>query len=176
MNRVRYQSAVSIDGFIAPEDGSLDWLEPYNADGADDMRAFMKEIGGAIIGRTTFVQGLAMGGVAIFGKTPTLIMSSRPVERALPETMMIASGEPDAALAKLRAAMKSGDIWLMGGGATAARYLDAGLIDTIELKTVPVALGKGRSLFSGASSRREFVCTSVRLGKLGTLSSVYERR
>lgn len=72
MRRVRYRSAVSIDGFIAPEDGSLDWLEPCNADGANEMRACMKEIGGAIIGRTTFDHGVALGGAAIFGKLGTV--------------------------------------------------------------------------------------------------------
>lgn len=175
MSRVRYQSAVSIDGFIAPKDGSLDWLEPYNADGADEMRAFMGEIGGAIVGRTTFDQGVAIGGVAIFGKTPTLIMTSRPVTQTLPKSMIVASGDPAAALARLRSKMKSGDVWLMGGGATAARFLDAGLIDTLELKTVPVVLGSGRPLFGGATATGVFACRSVHAGKLGTVSAVYEQ-
>lgn len=175
MSRVRYQSAISIDGFIAPEDGSLEWLEPYNADSADEMRAFMKEIGGAIVGRTTFDQGVAMGGAAIFGKTPTLIMSSRPITLKLSKTMIVASGDPAAGLARLKSMMKSGDIWLMGGGATAARFLDAGLIDTLELKTVPVVLGRGRPLFGGAIATGAFACRTVHAGKLGTVSAVYDR-
>lgn len=175
MSRVRYQSAVSIDGYIAPEDGSIEWLEPFNDVGADFMNEFMNEIGGTIVGRTTFDQAMAMGGAKMFGSQPTLVMTSRPPDDALPDNFILASGDPAAALARLKAKMKQGDIWLMGGGRTAALFLEAGLIDLLELTTVPVLLGSGRPLFSGRTPPRTFSLASSVAGKLGTVSSVYKR-
>ncbi|MGH8759243.1 MAG: hypothetical protein ACREVW_06975, partial [Burkholderiales bacterium] len=35
MTQLIYYVAVSLDGFVAPPDGSLDWLAPYNAGGED---------------------------------------------------------------------------------------------------------------------------------------------
>ncbi|MFZ5617438.1 MAG: dihydrofolate reductase family protein [Pseudomonadota bacterium] len=175
MTRVHYQGAISIDGFIAPEDGSVAWLEPYRADGAEAIGAFMKGIGGAIVGRATYDLAVSMGGAALFGRIPTLIMTSRPVEPAPPDTMIVAGGEPAAALAKLRSAMKSGDIWLMGGGITAASFLDAGLIDTINLIIIPILLGRGRPLLAGGPRSQAFRLSSTRAGKLGTVSTIYEK-
>jgi len=173
MSRVRYQLAVSIDGFIAPEDGSIDWLNPYGAVGMEVMGAFMKEIGGAVMGRATYDQAAAMGD-GMYGDMPTLVMTSRPISN-VQQNVIVEGGAPAAALEKLKSRMKKGDIWLMGGGATAAHFLGAGLIDMIELTTVPVVLGRGRPLFGGGAPPRTFRLRSSAAGKLGTVSTVYER-
>jgi dihydrofolate reductase len=142
MHLVRYQVAVSIDGFIAPKDGDADWLDPYGKVAGDFMATWMKQIGGVISGRTTYDQA---GGM--WGKTPALVMTSRPLAKA-PKSTVVAKDEA-AGLAQLRTRIPDGDIWLFGGGVTAGRFLRAGLIDLIEAAVVPVALGEGRPLFAG---------------------------
>ncbi|MFI7642918.1 dihydrofolate reductase family protein [Nonomuraea sp. NPDC049400] len=41
----------------------------------------------------------------------------------------------------------------MGGGATIASAIDAGLVDALTLRLAPVVLGSGTPLFTGAAPR-----------------------
>ena len=48
MHLLRYQVAVSLDGFIAPHDGAADWLNPYGKVAGEVMGPWMKQIGGIV--------------------------------------------------------------------------------------------------------------------------------
>jgi dihydrofolate reductase len=172
MPLVRYQVAVSLDGFIAPKDGSIDWLE--DSAGSSEFAAFIETIGGIVMGRASFELNLSFG--QWNWTQPTVVMSSRPFEKPLPEGVTACSGTPADALALLEPRMKGGDIWLFGGGRTAAQFLDAGLIDRIELAVVPTALGSGLPLFEGgASHARDFKILRAE-PKDGLVMLDYERR
>ncbi len=108
---VRYQVAVSIDGFIAPEDGGIEWLEGHA--GGDGFEAFLKTIGGIVMGRASFEQNLTFG--PWNWEQPTVVMSSRPFAEPLPKGVETCAGEPARALELLRARMTGGDVWLFGG-------------------------------------------------------------
>ncbi len=144
--RVRYQVAVSIDGFLAPEDGSIGWLE--GTAGEAELLEFLKTIGGIVMGRASFELSLSLG--PWDWRQPTTVMTSRPFADPLPEGVEAFNGEPSAALERLRSRMTGGDIWLFGGGVTAGRFLEAGLVDRLELAVVPVVLGRGMPLFGNA--------------------------
>src|SRR5262245_56950169 len=151
MHLVRYQVAVSIDGFIAPQDGSADWLNPYGKVAGAFMQTWMKQIGGVISGRATYDQA---GGM--WGSTPMLLMTSRPLPKA-PKSATVTTDEAEG-LSQLKSRISAtgesgGDIWLFGGGVTAGRFLKAGLIDLVELAVVPVVLAEGRPLFADGASQ-----------------------
>ena len=152
MPRVRYQVAVSLDGFIAPDDGSIDWLE--DSSGSSEFAAFIETVGGIVMGRASFELNLSFG--PWNWEQPTVVMTSRPFDKPLPEGVVSCNGTPQEALALLAPRMTGGDIWLFGGAKTAARFLAADLIDSIELAVVPTALGSGLPLFDGASHARRF--------------------
>lgn len=155
MHLVRYHVAVSLDGFIAPLDGGHDWLAPYGKVAMGFIGPWMKQIGGIIVGRATYDQSVGMGGW-MWGKTPALVMTSRPVAQG-PQTIRTHAGDPAEGLAALRACMAEQDldtdIWLFGGGVTAGLFLKHDLIDLVELAVVPVALGQGRPLFAGVETQ-----------------------
>lgn len=57
MTRTQYFTAVSIDGFIADQDNSLDWLFEADAgsdEGRDMFSPFFEEIGAFAMGATTY--------------------------------------------------------------------------------------------------------------------------
>jgi len=173
MHLVRYQVAVSIDGFIAPKDGSADWLNPYGKVAGEFMGPWMKQIGGVIVGRTSYDQS---GGM--MSKAPTLLMTSRPLAKAPKSVIATADAAEGLALLKSRVPAKSGagsDFWLFGGGVTAGHFLRAGLIDLVEAAVVPVVLGEGRPLFAGAPGEITLEHVSSQPLGLGCVLNTYRK-
>jgi dihydrofolate reductase len=165
---LRYQVAASLDGFIAPLDGSADWLSGY---GAGDYHRFIATIGGIIMGRRGYETELTMGDWA-YDQLPVMVMSRGEIEKLPPGVAL--GRDPAGALAALRARVAGGDIWLYGGGTIAGVFLDAGLIDRVEITTVPVVLGAGRSLFAGASHAHTLILRES--GALGSaVTSIYTK-
>ena len=177
MHLVRYHVAVSLDGFIAPPDGSADWLEPYGKVAVNFIGPWMKQIGGIITGRATYDQAIEMGGW-MYGQKPALVMTSRPIEKG-PQSIHAHNGDPVEGLAALRKRMSEQDldtdIWLYGGGVTAGLYLKRNLIDLVELAVVPVALGKGRPLFADVETQLTFEHASSQPIGMGCIVNSYRR-
>jgi dihydrofolate reductase len=178
MHLVRYHLAVSMDGFIAPKDGSTGWLDPYGKAAMGFIGPWMKQIGGIIVGRATYDQSAGMGGW-MWGETPALVMTSRPLPRKHPKTVE-AADDPVEGLKQLRARMppnkgNGGDIWLFGGGVTAGQFLKRNLIDMMELAVVPVALGEGRTLFSGVETQLTFEHAGAQSIGMGCVVNTYKR-
>ena len=136
--RLRYQVAVSLDGFIAGPDGEIDWIV---MDPAIDFDALFQEFDTAVMGRKTYeamaaqAGGGAMPGMEVVVFSRSLPPSSRPGVR-------IVNDDPGRVVAELK--QKPGrDIWLFGGGELFRSLLDAGLVDSVELAIMPVLLGSG---------------------------------
>lgn len=51
---VIYMFAMSLDGFIARQDGSFDWLDDYPADADFDFDSFLASVSGIVMGRGTY--------------------------------------------------------------------------------------------------------------------------
>ncbi len=148
-SRIRLYIAISLDGYIATPDGDVAWLEPFHA--ADyDYDEFLKSIGTLVMGRTTFDQVLGFGAWPYAGKR-AIVMTSRPAD-LLPEGTEVRNADA-ATVAREARNFGGGDVWLTGGGNVARQFLDAGLIDEIELFVMPVLLGDGVRLFPGAAAQ-----------------------
>jgi dihydrofolate reductase len=147
--RLRYQVAVSLDGFIAGPNGEYDWIV---MDPSIDFGALFKEFDTAVMGRKTYEVLTAQGG---HGAMPGLdvVVFSRTLPPAAHRGVRIINNDPHEIVAALKA--KPGrDIWLYGGGALFRSLLDAGLVDTVEVAVVPVLLGAGVPLLPpGASTK-----------------------
>ena len=166
---VRYQVAVSLDGFIASADGSFDWLMEFPP--GPSFGDFLSGIGELMMGREAFETERRMGPWG-YADRAVLVMTNRPIAD-MPPGVEMAAGDPAPALERLRTRVARGDIWLYGGGVLAGRMLEAGLIDRVELATVPVAIGTGRPLFAGARSAQKLQLVETRTeGPL--LWSVYQ--
>ncbi|MGI8672655.1 MAG: dihydrofolate reductase family protein [Luteitalea sp.] len=139
--RLRYQVAASVDGFIAAEDGSYDWIP---MDPAIDFGALFAQFDTLVMGRHTYETMQAHGGGAgakgVFGKE-TFVFSRTLAANDNPEVTVVA-GDLEETITALKA--KPGkDIWLFGGGNLFRQLIDAGLVDTVEVAVMPVLLGAG---------------------------------
>ena len=150
MRRLRYQVAMSLDGFIAGPNGEYDWIV---MDSAIDFGALFKEFDTAVMGRKTFEVTTAQGGN---GAMPGLdvIVFSRTLPAATHPGVRIVNEDPREVVAELK--QKPGrDIWLFGGGSLFRSLLEARQVDLVELAVMPVLLGGGVSfLETGAPITR----------------------
>jgi dihydrofolate reductase len=68
-------------------------------------------------------------------------------------TFYFVTGGINEALERAKKAAGTKDVKIGGGISTVRQYLQAGLIDTLHLVSVPVLLGQGESLFNGLDLR-----------------------
>jgi len=142
--------AVSLDGFIARPDGSIDWLDQANTlvpEGEDfGFRDFMDRTDALIMGRNTFEKALTFREWPYADKL-VVVMSRKGVKipEALSESVITSSESPGVLLSWL--AVKGAIQVYVDGGQTIQRFLQEGLIDELNITTIPILLGSGRPLF-----------------------------
>ena len=144
---MRYQVAVSLDGFIAGPKGEYDWIV---SDPAIDFAALFKQFDTAVMGRRTYDMMTAQGGHGAI-KGLDVIVFSRTLPAKKHPGVRIVNDDPHDVVAALKA-QPGRDIWLFGGGSLFRSLLDAGLVDTVELAVMPVLLGDGVPLLAPGSS------------------------
>src|SRR2546430_16343187 len=107
--RLRYQVAVSLDGFIARAKGEYDWIV---MDPSIDFAALFKEFDTAVMGRKTYQVLTAQGG---HGAMPGLdvVVFSRTLPAAAYPGVRILNDDPRAIVPALKA-KPGGNIWLLG--------------------------------------------------------------
>jgi dihydrofolate reductase len=141
--------ATSLDGFIAREDGAIDWL-PTGADTKFEdygYADFMKSIDALVMGRKTYETVRGFGGEWPYGTKPVVVLSSKkvPIPKELSKTVTSMSGKISAIIGHLESlGMKH---LYVDGGVTIQRFLDAGAIDRLIITRIPVLIGTGIPLF-----------------------------
>ncbi len=155
MGRIVFDTATSLNGWIADEDNSLAWL--FAVEGGDHPDDGLFPAGAAVMveGSTTYEWVLAESDILghperwreFHGDRPTFVFTTR--ELPVPEgaDIRLVSGPVADVLPEIRAAAGDGDIWVVGGGDLAGQFLDAGALDEIALSVAPVALTGGAPLF-----------------------------
>lgn len=138
--------AVSIDGFVAGDDGAVDFLEQFGSD-EYGFHEFFDGIDAVAMGSATYEQILDFGWP--YGDTPGLVLSTRSLDT--PEGPIITfSTEPTGRAIRDYARGFDRRVWVVGGGKVITEGLLQEAIDTLELYVMPIALGSGIPLFASA--------------------------
>src|SRR5215475_9606145 len=160
---------ISLDGYIARPDGSVDFLfmpKDYW------MGDFFKTIDTAVPGRKTYDDGLKMGG-SFTGKTKYFVFSKTlpPGER---NHVTFTNDSPSSVVAEIR--KKQGKhIWLMGGGILIRDFLKEDLVDELYIGVVPTLIGEGIPLFPSGFPQREFDLIENKTYSQSFIAFRYER-
>lgn len=140
--------ATSLDGFIARENGSIDWLEGWGGDMGEDYgyRAFMETVDALVMGRHTYEQVLTFGEWP-YEEKPVVVLTHRPltVPDHLAGRFEVMSGSPVEVVQELT--RRGANQLYIDGGKTIQDFLNAGFIQRIILTRIPVLIGTGIPLF-----------------------------
>jgi dihydrofolate reductase len=160
MRRVIYGAACSLDGFIAAENGGIDWLH-FSRDVQEYMASFWPRIDTIVMGRKTFQVASAASPKPRKPSTraranskaknagPLSYVFSRTLSPAeYPDVNIVATDAGDF-LRHLKA-QPGKDICIMGGGELAQSLLLADVVDEVGLNVHPVLLGRGVPFFRDA--------------------------
>src|SRR5215813_13002736 len=172
MRKVIYGVGISLDGYIARPDGSVDFLfmpKDYS------MGPFFKRIDVAVMGRKTYEVGLKMSGGDTFnGYGLKCYVFSKKEKSGERKGVTFVSGSPKEWLASLQK-QKGKDIWLMGGGELTRAFLKEDLVDELYLGIVPTLIGEGISALPAKFSQREFTLVENKSFSKGLVALRYER-
>lgn len=148
MAKVIYYVASSLDGFIATEDNNLDWLmtfgfEPFQ----EHYDRFVSGVGAIIMGAETYAWLRSeQPETWDYGPLPCLVLTHQDLEPPPGSGVRFVRGDVQPILDQAAELAKDRNIWVVGGGNTAAQFAEAGLLDELWITYMPVALGSGRRL------------------------------
>ena len=167
--KTQYYTATSLDGFIATEDDSLDWLFPLGDINATSYPAFIAEVGALAMGSATYEWMLrhaqtvaAETGSAWPYTQPTWVFSSRTLPAIPGANLSFVRGDVRPVHAAMRTAAGDKNLWIVGGGDLAGQFYDAGLLDEVIVHVGSVTLGKGKPLFPRRHTTPPLALVSVR--------------
>jgi dihydrofolate reductase len=171
MRRIILGLGVSLDGYIARPDGSVDFLfmpKDYS------MGPFFKTVDTALMGRKTYEVGLRMSGGKFSNYGLTCYVFSRTMPPGERPGVTIVNESPKSFVAALRK-QKGKNIWHMGGGELAREFLKDDLIDELYLGVIPTLIGEGIPLFPSGFPERKFSPLENKTYSQGLISLKYER-
>ena len=166
--RVRYQVAMSLDGFIAGPNGETDWII---TDPEIDFKEIYSWFDTMLIGRRTFEVMTRAGGSGSMPGMQVYVCSRTLRQEDYPAVTIAA--EPEAVVAELRSTPRK-DVWLFGGGSLFRSLAESRLVDTVEVAVIPVLLGEGVPLLPAPANRVTLKFTGHKLyAKTGIMSLQY---
>jgi len=155
--------ATSVDGFIAREDGSIDWLPVGDSNSAEDYgyQDFINSVDALVMGRNTYelirsFDPWPYGDKPVIVLTTVTIMSGSPVE--------IVQGRAERGYKHL----------YIDGGKTIQDFIREGMIQTLIITRIPVLIGSGLPLFGAVPNDIKLLHRETIQFENGLVQSRYE--
>jgi dihydrofolate reductase len=148
---------MSLDGFIAESDDTLEWLTGYEGSYAGDDAVPMKGtydefyegVGALVSGSATYEFVLNEVAEWPYAGKPYWVLTSRdlPAPEGDGIDVRFSRSGVRELYPELADAAGDGSLWVVGGGNVASQFADEGLLDEVIATVVPVVLGSGKPLF-----------------------------
>ncbi len=152
--KTQYYTASSLDGFIADEHHSLDWLFQFSEEPGEDYAEFIAQVGAIAMGSSTYEWILRHQILPSAEKQipwpytqPVWVFSSRDLPTVPGADIRFVRGDVRPVHAAMKEAAAGQNVWVMGGGELAGQFHDHGLLDELIIGIASVTLGTGAPLF-----------------------------
>jgi len=163
--------AVSLDGYIADDQGNVDWLSCVESSGEDyGYNDFFNSIDALIIGNKTYQQALSFGEWP-YGKKPCWVCTKTQFEP--PVANIFPSGKSPEKIIMEAREKKANKIWLVGGARLITSFRKKRLISRYIISTIPMILGKGIPLFLKSNFHEELRLVELKTYPTGLVQSTY---
>jgi dihydrofolate reductase len=165
----QYYTASTLDGFIASEEHSLDWLFALGDPVEPSYPAFIEQVGALAMGASTYewllrhLAEAASDAPAAWPYTqPAWVFTHRELPGLPGAAIEFVQGDVRPVHAAMAAAAGGKNLWVVGGGDLVGQFHDAGHLDEIVVQIASVTLGAGRPLLSRRLLPPVLELTSVR--------------
>ncbi len=172
MRKVVYGGACSLDGYLAREDGSVDWLM-FSDEVAELMKDSWSRFDTMLMGRKTYEVAMANApaGSGDDSGIETYVFSTTLTADDCKGATLVPTGA--AELVRSLKAKDGKDICLMGGGVLAASLFEAGVIDEVGFNIHPILLGSGIPSFHKIAKQTNLELVECKQLKNGCVYVLY---
>jgi dihydrofolate reductase len=178
--KTQYYTACSLDGFIATDDHSLDWLFPLGDVADTSYPSFIQDVGALAMGSSTYewmLRHVVKSGTKDQSDwpyaQPAWVFSSRELRGVPSADIRFVRGDVRPVHEAMVRAAGGKNIWLVGGGDLVGQFHDAGLLDEIIVQVGSVTLGSGRPLLPRRIVSPSLQLASARLVEPGFAELTY---
>ena len=172
--KVSVYIGTSLDGFIAREDGDIEWLTQFaNDEAVNAYQKFITGIDAIVIGRGTFEKILSFPSWPYEKKAFVLSKSIKVLPDVIKSKATILSLQPREVLAHLSNEGFS-NIYI-DGGKVIQSFLKEDLVDELIISQVPLLIGSGIPLFGHVDTDLLFNHIRTEVQSNGLVRSYYER-
>ncbi len=179
--KTQYYTASSLDGFIATEDDSLEWLFPLADLNDSSYPDFIAGIGALAMGSATY-EWIVHNSDKVAAETgypwpytqPVWVFTSRILPAIEGSNIKFVKGDVRQIHNEMRVAAGEKNIWIVGGGDLAGQFYDEGLLDELIIQIGSVTLGRGKQLFPRRVLSPTLRLISVRQMGVGMVELRYE--
>ncbi len=166
--------AVSLDGFIARENGDIDWLTKYESNEIfESFKEFMNSIDAVVIGRGTYEKVLSFSDWPYTKKVYLLSTTIKTIPDRLKENVNLISMPPREVINYL--SNRNFSNLYIDGGKTIQNFLKEDLIDEMIITKVPVIIGDGIPLFGYLEKDINLQHLETTVYSNGLVKSYYKR-
>jgi len=151
--KTQYYTAATLDGFIAGENDSLDWLFTFGESGTEDFPAFIRDVGAIAMGSSTYawmLKHLILPGAdhpQPWPYTqPAWVFTTRTLPPVDGADIRFVKGDVGAVHDEMMRVAAGRNVWLVGGGELVGQFHDQGRLDEIIVTIASVTLGAGKPL------------------------------
>jgi dihydrofolate reductase len=181
--KTQYYTASSLDGFIATQNDSLEWLFSLGDPPETSYPAFIEEVGALAMGSATYEWLLrhALGPEAAEPQPwpyqqPTWVFSSRSLTPIAGADIRFVRGDVRPVHRDMAEAAGGKNLWIVGGGDLVGQFYDHGLLDEIFVQIGSVVLGAGKPLLPRTITHPSLRLVSARQMGVGFVELHYEVR
>jgi dihydrofolate reductase len=186
MRKLKLQVQMTVDGFIAGQNGEMDWMcFPWTDDIINYVREITEPVDTIILGRK-LAEGFIPhwetvvkdpknpeyeGGLK-YTSTPKIVFT-KTLDKSTWNNTEIVKGELVEEISKLK--NKAGkDIIVYGGGTFVSALIKHKLIDELHLFVNPSAIGNGMPIFKELTAMQEFSVINIKHFECGIITLIYK--